>query len=247
MSVKNFGKKILLVDDEPQALYMMKVFLEDEGFTVFSCNNPLKIMDIINSEKVDAVISDYLMPQRNGLECIEIIRKEKGPRLPVVIVTGVHNLHLQTVKGVGGNDLVYKPIDFKKLAMIINRELSELMLVKESDFISLVLKSFLIIDAGIKIPLKVTQFSLNQFCFELPKGKCALGGLRFFEMVLTDKDNEVHFPFKGEVSELTEVDSERDLIVVDLKIYDPVGFEKIQKIYKNRQKEITDFLKQAKG
>ena len=247
MSVTNVGKRVLVIDDEPQILYLMKVFLQDEGFEVSVCNNPSKVVSVINEEKIDAVVCDFLMPQKNGLECIQAIRKEKGRDIPVVIATAVHNLDIEKVREAGGNDLVRKPIDFTKLASILDRELNQLKLIKTEDFESLDVRSFMLGGGGAKLPLKLTQLSLNQLYFELSKDQCQLGNSKFFEIFMKNQDEETHFPFKGEISNLIAIDAQTDMIVVDLKMYDPACFEKLQKVYRERQENISNFLKNAKG
>lgn len=246
MSVNNVGKRILVIDDEPQILYLMKVFLEDAGFEVLVCNNPNEIVSVINNEKIDAVVCDFLMPQLNGLECIQAIRKETGLDIPVIIATAVHNIDIQKVVEAGGNDLVRKPIDFIKLATILDRELSQLKLAKSKSFDNLDLTVFMLENNGFKLPLKLTQLSLNQLYFELPKDKCQLKSSRFFEIFIKNQTEEMHFPFKGEVSQIISLNSMVDLIVVDLKIYDFDSYEKLQKIYKERQEDISNFLKSLK-
>lgn len=247
MSVTNVGKRILIIDDEPQILYLMKVFLQDEGFEVSVCNNSTKVVSIIENEKIDAVVCDFLMPQKNGLECIQAIRQEFGREIPVVIATAVHHLDIEKVKEVGGNDLVRKPIDFTKLSAILDRELNQKKLLKPEDFESLDVKAYLVEGAGQKVAIRLTQLAESQLYFELPKDKVTLGAIKFFELFLEVENDKIHFPFKGEVVNLVAIDAQVDMIVVDLKIYDNACFEKVRRIYSERQQMISDFIKNAKG
>lgn len=247
MSTTNVGKKVLIIDDESQILYLMKVFLQDEGFEVTVCNDPRKVVSIIKEEKINAVVCDFLMPHKNGFECIQAIREEIGRDIPVVIASAVHNLDVEKVREVGGNDLVRKPIDFSKLTSILDRELNQQKLIKTEDFESLDVKAFLVEAAGKKEQIKLTQLALDQLYFELPKDKVKLNEIKFFEIFLEVQEEKLHFPFKAEVVNLVGIDSLTDMIIVNLKVYDESLFERLQRIYKDRQQVISDFLKNAKG
>ena len=66
----------------------------------------------------------------------------------------------------------------------------------------------------------------------------------FMRLASSDK---IHFPFKGEVVNLVAIDAQVDMIIVDLKIYDESYFEKVRRVYSERQQVISDFIKNAKG
>lgn len=82
--------KILLVDDEPDLLNQAKVFLEREG-------NGLEIETALSAEKglekldesdFDAIVSDYQMPETDGLEFLETLRKDWESDIPFIVFTG---------------------------------------------------------------------------------------------------------------------------------------------------------------
>lgn len=80
---------ILLVDDEVAYLYLLKSILEQEGYSnVITESNPLNVLDILKTQKIDLILLDIYMPQMNGLELLEQI-SPKYPGLPVIIVTAV--------------------------------------------------------------------------------------------------------------------------------------------------------------
>ena len=82
--------KVLLVDDEPEFLEQAEIFLkkEDNRFVITSANTVEKALNIIENEKIDAVVSDYRMPDNDGIEFLKIIRKEKESDIPFILFTG---------------------------------------------------------------------------------------------------------------------------------------------------------------
>jgi PAS domain S-box-containing protein len=79
---------ILYVDDEPGLLEMGKLLLERSGeFHVDTCTSARAALEILNKKNYDIVISDYLMPEMDGIEFLKIVRAT-GSTLPFIIFTG---------------------------------------------------------------------------------------------------------------------------------------------------------------
>ncbi|WP_248919733.1 response regulator [Pseudomonas entomophila] len=80
---------ILIVDDEYLIANILGFALEDEGFLVEKASNGSKALDALREKRVDLVITDYMMPVRNGLELARAIREElQLPDLPVILMSG---------------------------------------------------------------------------------------------------------------------------------------------------------------
>ena len=80
--------KILLVDDESSVLDLAKIFLERTGrFHVVTAGSAAEGLSVLDSESFDAVISDYEMPEMDGIAFLKKLR-EKGDLIPFVIFTG---------------------------------------------------------------------------------------------------------------------------------------------------------------
>jgi len=79
---------LLYVDDEPGLLDIGQLFLENTGeFTVRTVQSGKEALDLLSHNNFDAVISDYQMPEMDGLELLKRVRKTYGT-LPFVLFTG---------------------------------------------------------------------------------------------------------------------------------------------------------------
>jgi len=116
------GKKILVVDDDMRNVYAITNVLEEKGLDVFGAQNGQKGVDTLESNpKIDLVLMDIMMPEMNGYEAIEIIRKKKKFRkLPIIALTA------KAMKGdrkkcieAGANDYLAKPVNTDKLLSLM--------------------------------------------------------------------------------------------------------------------------------
>ncbi|MHC8948105.1 response regulator [Sphingobacterium hungaricum] len=117
------GKKILVVDDDMRNVFALTTSLENQEMTVEVANNGKEAVDFLEDlqNKVDIVLMDIMMPEMDGYEAIEIIRKNKALKnLPIIAVTA------KAMKGdreksiqLGANDYVSKPIDMDKLISLM--------------------------------------------------------------------------------------------------------------------------------
>jgi CheY-like chemotaxis protein len=80
-------KTLLVVDDNRLVRETCKKVLEGGGFAVLLSGDGNEALNTLRSVRVDAVLLDVLMPDRDGLETLVEI-KRRWPRLPVVVTTG---------------------------------------------------------------------------------------------------------------------------------------------------------------
>ncbi|HUU76411.1 MAG TPA: PAS domain S-box protein, partial [Methanoregulaceae archaeon] len=79
---------VLYVDDEPDLLHIGQLFLERSGeFRVGTVSSAQEALEIIRKERFDAIISDYQMPDMNGIDLLKQIRAS-GNTIPFIIFTG---------------------------------------------------------------------------------------------------------------------------------------------------------------
>ena len=81
-------KTILLVDDEPHVLEVLKVTLEDLDFRLLEAKDGDIALDIAKTEMPDLVILDVMLPGRDGLDVCRALKEEgQTSRMPVILLT----------------------------------------------------------------------------------------------------------------------------------------------------------------
>ncbi len=80
-------KRILVIDDEPSALDVLRKILEGEGYEVQVAANGLDGVALFRQQPCDLVITDMVMPVKDGLQTILELRDE-APDLPIIAISG---------------------------------------------------------------------------------------------------------------------------------------------------------------
>jgi two-component system NtrC family response regulator len=86
-------KTILLVDDEPNALFVTSQLLMDQSYQVVTANNGPEALSKLRSDKIHAVITDERMPGMCGMDVLREAKKYDA-RIPVIILTGYGTIPL---------------------------------------------------------------------------------------------------------------------------------------------------------
>ncbi|NJO69494.1 MAG: response regulator transcription factor [Bacteroidetes bacterium] len=121
------GKKVFIIDDEEDILEFLQFNLKKEGFTVFTFNNPKKALAHIDSNPPDVVVSDWLMPDMDGLEVCKTIKMEsRWNHIPVIMITCKGDeIDIVTALELGADDYLVKPFGIKELAVRIKKILNK--------------------------------------------------------------------------------------------------------------------------
>jgi two-component system alkaline phosphatase synthesis response regulator PhoP len=83
-------KRILLVDDEPDFVSVVRINLEREGYEVETAYNGKEGLEKIKAQPPDAVILDVMMPEPDGYAvCAELKADQRYSRIPVLLLTAV--------------------------------------------------------------------------------------------------------------------------------------------------------------
>lgn len=111
--------KILVVDDEPKIVAMLRKFLQAEGFSVVFAYDGEEALEVFRKEKPDLVVLDVMLPGIDGLEVLKIIRKEKED-MPIIMLTArSEEVDRVLGLGLGADDYVTKPFSFRELVLRI--------------------------------------------------------------------------------------------------------------------------------
>lgn len=82
-------KKILIVDDEEDIQKLLKIRLEQEGFTILIAGDGEKGIKVAELEMPDLIILDIMMPKIDGYSCLkEIRRTQKTKDIPILMMSG---------------------------------------------------------------------------------------------------------------------------------------------------------------
>lgn len=125
MSEKTF--KVLLVDDEPDILEFLKYNLIKDGYQVFLANNGLEALEVAKKETPHLVILDVMMPEMDGIETCEEMRKTPGLEDTIIVFFTARGEDYSQVAGyeAGADDYITKPIKPKvfksKVAALLKR------------------------------------------------------------------------------------------------------------------------------
>jgi CheY-like chemotaxis protein len=116
------GKKILLVDDDIRNIYSLTQVLEDEGMICFTAENGrVAIETLTNNPGIELVLMDIMMPEMDGYEATQEIRKQDAfKKIPIIALTA------KAMKGdkekclsVGMSDYVSKPVNISQLLSLL--------------------------------------------------------------------------------------------------------------------------------
>ena len=110
------AKRILIVDDVEDNLFLLEAILTEEGYEVDSAKNGKEALAKIEASPPDLVLLDAMMPGMDGYEVTRRIRENKKiPFLPVILITAYENANIPQGLDLGANDFIRKPIDYEEL------------------------------------------------------------------------------------------------------------------------------------
>ena len=103
--------EILLADDEPNQIELMKFNLEKSGFLVKSAYNGEQALDMIYEKKPNVLIADWMMPKMSGIELCSILRSNKDTMLLPIIMLSARSEEADKSLGLdtGADDYISKP------------------------------------------------------------------------------------------------------------------------------------------
>ncbi len=119
------GKRILVVDDDPQVRRLMELALKRQGYEVEMAATGEEAIAKVLTTKPDLVLMDVMMPDMDGFEATKRIRRlPEGHNIPVIFLSALTQVDAK-IKGlrVGGTDYVTKPVNLPELLARIEAHL----------------------------------------------------------------------------------------------------------------------------
>jgi len=119
-------KTILIVDDDLNVLEVLEARLFSNGFRVFKAANAHEAISILNSNKIDLMITDMKMPGMGGMDLFQEVRSS-FPDLPVIFLTAYGTIQdaVSAMKA-GAVDYISKPFDGQNLLKKLRKIMKEI-------------------------------------------------------------------------------------------------------------------------
>jgi len=118
---------ILVVDDDESIRCALRMYLERDGHHIVEAENGLQGVRVLEEKSIDLVITDILMPEKDGLEMIRILRKEY-PHIRIIAISAGGRVgsmdYLMMAKGLGANHVLSKPFRCGQLVILVNELLN---------------------------------------------------------------------------------------------------------------------------
>jgi DNA-binding NtrC family response regulator len=117
-------ERILVVDDEPNMLRLLKTILMDKtGYEATTTNNPLEVSKLLQESHYDLVVTDLKMPLVDGIDLIGIV-KNIDATMPIIVITAYGTIETaEEAIQKGAYDFITKPFRKETILITIKRAL----------------------------------------------------------------------------------------------------------------------------
>jgi signal transduction histidine kinase len=108
--------RLLIVDDVPDNLFLVRTILEEEGYEIITSSNGHEALQIIEAEPPDLVLLDVMMPKMDGYEVTRRIRARQDlPFIPILLITAYDRANAVKGLDLGADEFIRKPIEADEL------------------------------------------------------------------------------------------------------------------------------------
>jgi len=127
--------RVLIVDDDLDALEMMQDLFDSKGYKSMTAINGIDAITKIKSQEPDIILSDIRMPEMDGMELLKILTKDY-PHIPVLMITahGTIKTAVEAMK-VGAKDYILKPLSLDEILAKVERITQLNSLIKENEYL----------------------------------------------------------------------------------------------------------------
>lgn len=171
---------ILVVDDDKEIVGAIEIYLKKEGYNILKAYNGNQALEIIKNNEIHLVLLDIMMPEKDGLETLEEIRKDKS--IPVILLSAKSEDY-DKIGGLnlGADDYITKPFNPLELIARVNSQLRryvELGSIKKQENEKIYQVDGLVVNDdtkkvtvdGKEVKLTATEFNILKFLLK-NKGK----------------------------------------------------------------------------
>src|SRR5690606_31765460 len=116
------GRRVLIADDEPDILEILKYNLESEGCEVITARDGDEALEMAKKTQPDLIVLDVMMPRKTGVEVCQILRAQPAFRETLIIFLTAVNDEVSEIKGLetGADDYISKPVSPKVFISRVN-------------------------------------------------------------------------------------------------------------------------------
>ena len=116
-------KVILIVEDEPKNMTLLRDLLNVSGYTTIEATDGEQGVELAKVRKPDLILMDIMMPVMDGYNACRAIKTEKATReIPVIMLTSLdYELNKALGRDVGAAEYITKPVDRQELLDVISR------------------------------------------------------------------------------------------------------------------------------
>ncbi len=113
--------QVLIVEDDDNMITLLTEILFNEGYCIYTAKNGIEALDIIRNEDISLVVSDYLMPEMNGLLMVREAKKIR-PNLEIILITGYGDIATHNAaRDEGAFECFDKPLDIRSFRKYVKR------------------------------------------------------------------------------------------------------------------------------
>ena len=116
------GRRVLIADDEPDILEILKYNLESEGCEVITARDGDEALEMAKKTQPDLIVLDVMMPRKTGVEVCQILRAQPAFRETLIIFLTAVSDEVSEIKGLetGADDYISKPVSPKVFISRVN-------------------------------------------------------------------------------------------------------------------------------
>ncbi|HEY9626264.1 MAG TPA: response regulator transcription factor [Coleofasciculaceae cyanobacterium] len=121
------NKRLLLIDDDPNLILLVKDYLEFRGYEVITAENGQDALEVLDKDTPDMIICDVMMPQMDGYSLVEHVRKNPRTNWIPVLFLSAKGQSQDRVKGLNTGADVYmvKPFEPEELVAQVESSLKQ--------------------------------------------------------------------------------------------------------------------------
>jgi CheY-like chemotaxis protein len=118
-------RTILIADDEPEVVQLVRMILEWEGYTVVAAADGLETLELVETHNPDLILLDVRMPKMSGLTVLEHLAKSEAVAIPVIMLSVVTTQpEVRAALQRGAVAYLTKPFELKEMTRLVDQILA---------------------------------------------------------------------------------------------------------------------------